>query len=72
MDGFAATQAIRDQEKEKSRRRTPIIGMTAHALVDDKDKCIAVGMDSYFSKPLVEADLKRQILKYLKTEQKAA
>lgn len=65
MDGFAATSEIRAIEKEKELERTPIIGMTAHALVGDKDKCIEAGMDSYLPKPIVEADLKRQILSYI-------
>ncbi len=72
MDGFAATSKIREQESEKEIARTPIIGMTAHALVGDKDKCIAAGMDSYLPKPLVEADLKREMLKYIEENKKAA
>jgi PAS domain S-box-containing protein len=72
MDGFTATSLIRDQEREERLERTPIIGMTAHALVGDKNKCIAAGMDAYLPKPLVEADLKREMLKYLKNKKKAA
>ena len=72
MDGFAATMAIREEEKGKKLDRTPIIGMTAHALVGDKDKCIAAGMDSYLPKPIVEADLKKEIFKHLKNRNKAA
>lgn len=72
MDGFAATAEIRSLESRDKLSRTPIIGMTAHALVGDKDKCIEAGMDSYLPKPLVEADLKREILKYLEQRQQAA
>ncbi len=72
MDGFVTTRIIRDMEKENDLLRTPIIGMTAHALVGDKDKCIAAGMDAYLPKPIVEKDLKRQILKYLNLGKKAA
>ncbi len=72
MDGFAATKKIRGAEEQDSLPRTPIIGITAHALVGDKDKCIAVGMDSYLPKPIVDADLKREILKYLKKDKEEA
>jgi CheY-like chemotaxis protein len=72
MDGFRATAEIRQQEKEQGLEYTPIIGMTAHALIGDKDKCIEAGMDAYLSKPLVESDLKEEILKYLTAEKKAA
>lgn len=70
MDGFTATKKIRRAEHEKKLDYTPIIGMTAHALVGDKDKCIEAGMDAYLPKPIVEADLKREILKYIKPRKK--
>ena len=72
MDGFTATAQIRHMEEEQGIERTPIIGMTAHALVGDKDKCIEAGMDAYLPKPVVEVDLKATMLKFLKEKQKAA
>ena len=71
MDGFAATQRIRELESERNLPRTPIIGMTAHALVGDKDKCITAGMDAYLPKPIVENDLKTTILSFLKDKEVA-
>ncbi len=72
MDGFTATAQIRYMEKEKSLPRTPIIGMTAHALVGDKEKCIEAGMDSYLPKPIVEIDLKSKIVEYLSRKKRVA
>ena len=72
MDGFAATKQIRKIEEEKGLDQTPIIGMTAHALVGDKDKCIEAGMDAYLPKPIVESDLKDAIYKYLEKRKKVA
>tara|TARA_R110000764_G_scaffold4085_1_gene16897 strand:- start:10072 stop:12342 length:2271 start_codon:yes stop_codon:yes gene_type:complete len=72
MDGFTATSKIREIEEENSFERTPIIGMTAHALVGDKDKCIEAGMDAYLPKPIVVLDLKSTILEFLKKKKKTA
>lgn len=65
MDGLSATQAIREIEIGRKMRPIPIIGMTAHALVGDRDKCIQSGMSSYLAKPVVVAELKAKIYNYL-------
>ena len=65
MDGLTATKEIRKLEKENNFESTPIVGMTAHALIEDKDKCIEAGMTDYVSKPIHSDILKEKILKYL-------
>jgi PAS domain S-box-containing protein len=51
MDGFAATGVIRERERERGGH-IPIVAMTAHALSEDKERCLAAGMDAYVSKPI--------------------
>lgn len=59
MDGFEVTRLIRERERQQSLPHTPIVAMTAYAMVDDRKKCLAAGMDDYLAKPFKESDLKR-------------
>jgi len=60
MNGWEATAAIRARERE-SGSHLPIIAMTAHAMQDDIDRCLASGMDSYVSKPFQIEVLMREL-----------
>ncbi|MDE3059925.1 MAG: PAS domain S-box protein [Pseudomonadota bacterium] len=61
MDGYMATQKIREREKAMSLPHLPIIGITAHALHEDRSKCLSAGMDDYMSKPFDPNDLNGRI-----------
>ncbi|MCP4114129.1 MAG: response regulator [Desulfobacteraceae bacterium] len=53
MDGYQATTVIRRKEQQLMRKtRIPIVALTANALKEDRERCLAVGMDDYMSKPL--------------------
>jgi signal transduction histidine kinase/DNA-binding response OmpR family regulator len=64
MDGFEATAAIRKIE-QLTGGHIPIVAMTAHALVGDRERCIASGMDGYVSKPIRTSELFATIEKML-------
>lgn len=52
MDGFAATQRIRQWEAETGRKRRPVVALTADAFAEDKRRCLATGMDDFIPKPI--------------------
>ncbi len=57
MDGYDATRAIRERESAEEEDRIPIVALTAHALKEDRQRCLAAGMDDYLSKPFQKKDL---------------
>jgi PAS domain S-box-containing protein len=72
MDGFEATQKIRQFEQSAVRPRVPIVAMTAHAMKGDRERCIEAGMDAYISKPVRAAELSRTIAQLIPGERPSA
>jgi CheY-like chemotaxis protein len=60
MDGYAATQTIREK---LGLKRLPIIGLTANAMAADRDACLQAGMSEHVGKPFNMAHLAALILK---------
>lgn len=61
MNGYEATEIIRNQ----LNLDTPIVAMTAYSMAGEKEKCMAIGMNDYLTKPLNEDHLLRVLKKYL-------
>jgi CheY-like chemotaxis protein len=66
MDGLETTRRIRDMEKTRRNSPTPIIALTAFAMVGDREKCLEAGMDDYLTKPFLAEDLKKKMDTLLK------
>jgi len=56
MNGFEATAAVRAREAGTASH-LPIVAMTAHAMEEDRLRCVAAGMDGYVTKPIDVAEL---------------
>jgi len=72
MDGYAATARIRQWEAENRLPATPIIALTAHALVEHAHKSIAVGCSAYLSKPIKKKELLAAVQKHARRGRTAA
>ncbi len=68
MDGYETTEAIREREVKQGLMRMPVIAMTANAMSGDRERCIAVGMDDYLSKPVKPGQLENMLRQWLPME----
>ncbi|MFV8248150.1 ATP-binding protein [Bdellovibrio bacteriovorus] len=64
MDGYAATDRIREWEKESHKAPVPIIALTAHALAEDRQKSLRAGCNDHIAKPFKKDTLLGVINKY--------
>lgn len=67
MDGFEATQAIRNAQ-DSNARRLPIVALTANAMAGDKEACLGTGMDDYLSKPIKRTELAEALERWIPVE----
>ena len=68
LNGFETAHLVRMQEQKQDRPRMPIVAVTAHALEEDRGRCLAAGMDDFIAKPFASALLKEKIERYLPPE----
>jgi len=68
MDGYEATQFIREFEASNHLKRIPIIALTANATLVDVKKCTECGMDGHIAKPVQRKVLEQSILKWILNE----
>ena len=66
MDGYSATECIRRSEAEVgAHRRVPIVALSAGIMREERERCLAAGMDDFLAKPLVPEALKAVLINYL-------
>ena len=66
MDGFTATRRIREMELSRGAKRLPIIAPTANVMSEDREKCLAAGMDAHLGKPIEPAQVIEALSRFLK------
>ena len=71
MDGFEATEIIRQMD-DGEKKDIPIIAITANAMTGDKEKCLAVGMNDYLTKPIKKDALAETIHRWFHLSSKEA
>ena len=62
MDGYVATETIRQWEADTGQKRRPIIALTADAFKENREHCMAVGMDDFIAKPIASMDVLTAVL----------
>ncbi|MEA3277347.1 MAG: response regulator [Pseudomonadota bacterium] len=70
MDGYKATELIREKEQAEGARHVPIIAMTANTLPQDQERCQIAGMDDFLAKPVKPTILEATLGKWLRQTEK--
>ena len=67
LDGLQTTVALRNPESGVLNPRVPVVAMTAHAMEEDRQRCLEAGMDGYLAKPIDAQALRAVVARYLPT-----
>ena len=62
LDGIGMTQRLRAGECGESKSKIPVIAVTAYAMNEDRDKCMAAGMNGFVRKPIQVAEFKEALI----------
>jgi len=71
MDGYQATRRLRAREAQEAAlsggeaERLPVIALTAHAMMGNREACLEAGMDDYLAKPFTQEELRQVLLRWL-------
>ncbi len=65
LNGIQAAQAIRQREERENAEPVPIIALSGHSRPEEKERCLAAGMNDYLAKPLTSATLKDALEQWL-------
>jgi len=66
MDGFEATREIRARESASGGEHIPIVALTANAMAQDREACLAAGMDDHLGKPFSSATLQAMLERWIR------
>jgi len=69
MDGLMANRLIKEIDKRDGRGFVPVIALTAHALIGDRERIVAAGLDAHLAKPIDKHFLLQTLDRYLKIAQ---
>jgi signal transduction histidine kinase/DNA-binding response OmpR family regulator/HPt (histidine-containing phosphotransfer) domain-containing protein len=70
LDGYETTRILRAREMKSGGGRLTVVALTANALPGDSDRCLAVGMDDYLSKPFTIQKLHETLAKWIAGDEK--
>lgn len=65
MDGYEAVRMLRSQELLHNIPRIPVIALTAHVAIGEREKCLSAGMDDFLSKPIIRPELAKVLARWL-------
>ena len=70
MDGYQATQVIRDLKSEVLDHDVPVVAMTANAFAEDRERCLASGMNDFLAKPVALAALRATLARWINSPER--